>query len=66
MSHDGSHIAVRNGKDVSIIDTTAQPPSTTECTDDDNPNDSGDMQSLCFSTDNHTLATGHENGWIKL
>ncbi|KAJ8496021.1 hypothetical protein ONZ45_g12615 [Pleurotus djamor] len=66
ISCDGSHIAVGDGKDVTIIDTTAQPPSTTECTDADDPNDSGDIWSLCFSTNNHTLATGHENGWIKL
>ncbi|KAJ8503121.1 hypothetical protein ONZ45_g11141 [Pleurotus djamor] len=66
VSRDGSHIAVRDGKDVRLIDTTAQPPSTTECTDDEDPNDSGDMWSLCFSADNHTLATGHRNGWIKL
>ncbi|KAJ8521311.1 hypothetical protein ONZ45_g1994 [Pleurotus djamor] len=66
MSRDGSHIAVADGKDVSIIDTTAQPPSTTECTDDEDPNDSGNIKSLCFSANNHTLATGHWNGWIKL
>ncbi|KAJ8488879.1 hypothetical protein ONZ45_g13790 [Pleurotus djamor] len=66
ISCDGSHIAVRDGEDVSIIDTTAQPPSTTECTNDEDPNDSGNIESLCFSADNHTLATGHENGWIKL
>ncbi|KAJ8482199.1 hypothetical protein ONZ45_g15035 [Pleurotus djamor] len=66
VSRDGSHIAVGDGKDVIIIDTTKQPPSTTECTDDEDPNDSGDIRSLCFSTDNHTLATGYQNGWIKL
>ncbi|KAJ8496920.1 hypothetical protein ONZ45_g12245 [Pleurotus djamor] len=66
ISRDGSHIAVRDRKDVIIIDTTAQPPSTTKCTDDEDPIDSGDIHSQCFSTDNHTLATGHSNGWIKL
>ncbi|KAJ8521312.1 hypothetical protein ONZ45_g1992 [Pleurotus djamor] len=66
ISRDGSHITVSHGKDVSIIDTTAQPPSTTKCTDDEDPNDSGNIHSLCFSTDNHTLGTGHRNGWIKL
>ncbi|KAJ8481475.1 hypothetical protein ONZ45_g15306 [Pleurotus djamor] len=66
ISRDGSHIAVENGEDVSIIDATTQPPSTAKCTDDEDFNDSGNISSLCFSTDNHTLATGHENGWIKL
>ncbi|KAJ8517470.1 hypothetical protein ONZ45_g5361 [Pleurotus djamor] len=66
ISRDGSHIAVGHGKDVSIIDTTAQPPSTTKYTDDEDPNDSSAILSLCFSTDNHTLATGRRNGWIKL
>ncbi|KAJ8457781.1 hypothetical protein ONZ45_g18180 [Pleurotus djamor] len=66
MSRDGSHIAVVLGKDVSIIDTTAQPPSTTKYTDAKDPNNSGDIKSLCFSADNHTLATGDRNSWIKL
>lgn len=66
ISRDGSHIAVANGKDVRIIDTTTQSPSVIKCTDDEDPNDSGNIPSLCFSTDNHTLATGHYNGWIKL
>ncbi|KAJ8482638.1 hypothetical protein ONZ45_g14882 [Pleurotus djamor] len=66
VSRDGSHIAIGDRKDVRIIDTTAQPPSTTEFTDDEDPNNSGNIWSLCFSTNNHTLATGHENGWIKL
>ncbi|KAJ8482634.1 hypothetical protein ONZ45_g14879 [Pleurotus djamor] len=66
ISHDGSHIAVMDFKDIRIIDTTVQPPSTTKCTDNEDPNDSGTIQSLCFATNNHTLAAGHENGWIKL
>ncbi|KAJ8521302.1 hypothetical protein ONZ45_g2004 [Pleurotus djamor] len=66
ISRDGSHIAVRDGKDASIIDTTTQPPSTAKYTDDEDPNDSGDILSLRFSTNNHTLATGHRNSWIKL
>ncbi|KAJ8482021.1 hypothetical protein ONZ45_g15106 [Pleurotus djamor] len=66
ISCDSSHIAVTDGKDVRIITTTQQPPSTTQCTDDKDPNDSGDIESLCFSTGNHTLATGHWSGWIKL
>ncbi|KAJ8481804.1 hypothetical protein ONZ45_g15181 [Pleurotus djamor] len=66
ISSDGSHTAVMDGKDVSIIDTTKQPPSTTKYTDNEDPNDSRSISSLCFSTNNHTLATGHENGWIKL
>ncbi|KAJ8483393.1 hypothetical protein ONZ45_g14619 [Pleurotus djamor] len=66
ISHNVSHIAVGDEKDVTIIDTTTQSPSTTRYTDDEDPSDSGNIWSLCFSTDNHTLATGHENGWIKL
>ncbi|KAJ8508158.1 hypothetical protein ONZ45_g9551 [Pleurotus djamor] len=65
ISCDGSHIAVGDGKDVGIIKTTAEPPSTTKYTDDEDPNDSGDIRSQSFSTDNQSLATGHGNGWIK-
>ncbi|KAJ8461941.1 hypothetical protein ONZ45_g18112 [Pleurotus djamor] len=65
-SRDGSHIAVGYGKDVSIINTTKKRASVITCTDNEDPNNSSIMSSQCFSADNHTLATGHKNGWIKL
>ncbi|KAJ8495677.1 hypothetical protein ONZ45_g12769 [Pleurotus djamor] len=66
ISQDGSHIAIGHTSDVSIVDFTMQPPSVIKPTDDKDPNNSGDVYSVCFSEDSQTFATGHWNGWIKL
>ncbi|KAJ8486858.1 hypothetical protein ONZ45_g14527 [Pleurotus djamor] len=60
ISRNGSHIAVVGVKDVSIL------PSVIKCTDTENPNESGNISSLCISDDHQTLATGHWKGWAKL
>ncbi|KAJ8496233.1 hypothetical protein ONZ45_g12531 [Pleurotus djamor] len=68
ISRDGSHIVVARMRDISIINTTTQPPSVTQYTDDTDPNlnPSDNIRSLAFSSNNQVLATGHWNGWIKL
>lgn len=66
ISRDGSHVAVRDGRAVSIINTTTKPPLVIKATDNEDPIDSGGIASLSFSEDCQTLASGHENGWVKL
>ncbi|KAJ8494647.1 hypothetical protein ONZ45_g13171 [Pleurotus djamor] len=58
--------AVRDGREVSIINTTTKPPLVIKVTDKEENIDSGSITSLCFSDDCQTLASGHKNGWIKL
>ncbi|KAJ8501625.1 hypothetical protein ONZ45_g12086 [Pleurotus djamor] len=66
ISHDGSHVAVRDGREVSVINTTTEPPLVIKATDEEEHVDRGDINALCFSDDCQTLASGHESGWIKL
>ncbi|KAJ8502357.1 hypothetical protein ONZ45_g11843 [Pleurotus djamor] len=58
--------SARDGREVSIINTTTKPPLVTKATDKEEPIDSGNIMSWCFSDDCQTLASTHENGCIKL
>ncbi|KAJ8509358.1 hypothetical protein ONZ45_g8477 [Pleurotus djamor] len=66
ISRDGLLVVAWDGKDITIINTTKQPPTVVERTDDQDPYGGGDINYLCFSNDNQTFATGHEDGWIML
>ncbi|KAJ8501623.1 hypothetical protein ONZ45_g12088 [Pleurotus djamor] len=66
ISRDGSCATVVDGRDISIINTTIEPPLVIKATDEEEDIESGDINSPCFSDDHQTLACGHQNGWIKL
>ncbi|KAJ8502355.1 hypothetical protein ONZ45_g11841 [Pleurotus djamor] len=66
ISCDGSHVAVVDGREVSIINTT-KPHSVIRVTDDEEEHTAdSEIACLCFAENQQTLASGHKDGWIKL
>ncbi|KAJ8472947.1 hypothetical protein ONZ45_g16480 [Pleurotus djamor] len=63
ISCDGSHIAVGDRRNVSIIDTTTKPPLVIKGVDNEDPNG---IRTLCLCNNYETLATGDMPGRIQL
>ncbi|KAJ8502723.1 hypothetical protein ONZ45_g11496 [Pleurotus djamor] len=66
ISADGKLSAVANGNIIKVIDTTTEPPLVSHGTDETATNWITGIASLCFSEDHQIIATGHEEGWVKL
>ncbi|KAJ8486745.1 hypothetical protein ONZ45_g14573 [Pleurotus djamor] len=64
ISHDGSHIAVGDGNEITSIDIIAEPHFEVRGTNAGEPREP--IYSLRLSDDLQTLASRHDDGWIKI